>query len=150
MWLSDCQIGGEDDNLRAVSSVSSSICPQCFEVQVWETNAIEQPSHTAASNWGLLLQNLNFMQLDASLVNFMPSPFPKKNYNLLCMCIITDTVSVECLYFIALPSSYLYCVVLMLFQEIWGRGGRMGYSAADVWNNCGICGKSTKIGVYDV
>ena len=31
---------------------------------------------------------------------------------------ITDTMSVERLYCIALPYSYLYCVVLMLFQEI--------------------------------
>ena len=48
--LSDYKIGGEDDNLHAVSSVSSSICPQCFEVQVCETNVIEQPSPIAISN----------------------------------------------------------------------------------------------------
>ena len=45
MWLSGYQIGGEDDNLHAVSSVSNSICSQCFEVQVCETNVIEQPSY---------------------------------------------------------------------------------------------------------
>ena len=71
------------------------------------------------------------MQLDASLLNSMYSPFPKKSityYVYMCILYITDTMSVACVYFIALPSSYLYCVVLMLFQEIWGRGGRVGYT----------------------
>ena len=50
MRLSDYKIGGDDDNLHVVSSVSSSICLQCFDVQICETNVIEHPSHTDISN----------------------------------------------------------------------------------------------------
>ena len=34
--------GGEDDNLHAVSSISNSIHPQCFEVQACGTNVVKQ------------------------------------------------------------------------------------------------------------
>ena len=75
------------------------------------------------------------MQLDSSLLNSMYSPFPKKcitYYVQYVYLYITDTMSVACLYFIALQASFLYCVVL-LFQEILGSGGRVGQSVGLHW-----------------
>ena len=40
-----CIRGEKNGYLHAFSPVSNSICPQCCDVQVCETNDVEQPSH---------------------------------------------------------------------------------------------------------